>query len=67
MFTIEGITNSFNQSTVSRLSDRQMVRVLTQLAHGYKDDVAARQLGVRRSVANLLRDLAAQSRCQGQR
>lgn len=32
MLTIEGITDSFNQSTVSRLSDRQAVRVLIQLA-----------------------------------
>lgn len=47
----------------------QTQRVMTQLTQGYKDDVAARQLGVsvrtyRRYVADLLRDLDAQSRFQ---
>jgi hypothetical protein len=47
----------------------QIKRVLGMLANGYKDDVAARHLGMsvrtyRRYVADLMRDLNAQSRFQ---
>lgn len=51
-------------------NDTQTRKILNLLARGYKDDVAARQLGVsvrtyRRYVADLLRELDAESRFQG--